>query len=679
MARAHFRSPALLRRPAGSRLTRAVTFALPIALALTVVSDAPVLAGPQRDVAPAVQKTPSVPVKPVTGSAGVSDPTVAAAARRPPAAQFPAAATIAVDLGGAMATEALQSGAAARGPKAGAMPVYVQPVTTTAAKQVAGAQGAAPASVAVSLYGHETATRTGSNGVVMRLSRRDGGVTAGPLRVSLDYGAFRSAYGADWSSRLTFMVLPECALTTPAEPECRGTPVRTVNDLNHTLLTADVAVPGTAVLTAKSPAAVDTAARSAGLLLAATSTPSGGAGTFSATSLQPSGTWQAGGSSGEFGWSYPMRVPPALGGPTPSVALSYSSQSVDGRNEASNNQPSWVGEGFETTVGGFIERRYKPCSDDMGNGANNTDETGDQCWATDNATLSMAGHAGELLYNSSDGTWHLRKDDGTRVVKLSGSSGTDNGTYNREYWKVTTADGTQYFFGLNRLPGWGPGRPETNSVGTVPVAGNNAGEPCHVSSFKSSFCQQGYRWSLDYVKDVHGSSMSYWYGKETNKYAKANDPNSLASYDRALYLTRADYGTRSDGEFGTAPFQVRFDTADRCDSSCDTHDAVHWTDVPWDMECTSTPCYIGSPTGPTCRGTWSAPARPATSARPRSGAPSDCRRLRPARGAARPTGTLTRGRCTRRTPTRATPPGPACGCPRSRTVASSAAQRRCPT
>nr|BFE61778.1 RHS repeat-associated core domain-containing protein [Dactylosporangium thailandense] len=597
MARAPIWSPAVFRRLAGSRLTRAVAFALPITLALTVVSDAPALAGPAKEpAAPAVQKTPSVPVRPVTGSGQAADPAAAAAAHKPPAARFPAAATSLVELGGAPATEALQSGSAARGAKANAMPVSLQAVTTAAAKTVAGAQGAAPASVEVSLYGHDTATRAAGNGVVLRLARRDGGVVAGPLRVSLDYGAFQSAYGADWSSRLTFLALPECALTTPAAPECQGRPVRTVNDLDHTTLTADVAVPGATVATAKSPAAVDAAARGAGLLLAAASTPSGGAGDFSATSLQASSTWQAGSSSGDFGWSYPMRVPPALGGPAPGVGLTYSSQSVDGRSEASNNQPSWVGEGFETTAGGFIERRYRSCADDMGNGANNTNETGDQCWATDNATLSLAGHAGELLYSSADGTWHLRKDDGTRVVKLTDANGTDNGTYNREYWKVTTLDGTQYFFGLNRIPGWTSGRPETNSVGTVPVAGNNTDEPCHATAFKSSFCQQGYRWSLDYVKDIHGNSMSYWYTKETNKYAKAGDANTLASYDRGVFLTRADYGTRSDAEFGTAPFQVRFGTADRCESSCGTHDGTHWTDTPWDMECTGSPCHVGSPT-----------------------------------------------------------------------------------
>jgi len=63
-------------------------------------------------------------------------------------------------------------------------------------------------------------------------------------------------------------------------------------------------------------------------------------------------------SSGDFSWSYPIQTPPSLGGPAPQLALSYSSGSVDGRTTATNNQPSWAGEGFDFAPGGYIERRY---------------------------------------------------------------------------------------------------------------------------------------------------------------------------------------------------------------------------------------------------------------------------------------------------------------------------------
>lgn len=154
----------------------------------------------------------------------------------------------------------------------------------------------------------------------------------------------------------------------PTARECTGTPLPSRNNL------AEWTVSATA----------------AGSLVAVSAAPSGPAGTYAATSLQPSSTWSAGGNSGAFIWSYPLRVPPAPGGPAPQFALNYSSQTVDGRHAASNNQPSWVGEGFEASPGGYIERRYQVCAEDMGGSANNTTKTGDLCWETDNAVLSSS-------------------------------------------------------------------------------------------------------------------------------------------------------------------------------------------------------------------------------------------------------------------------------------------------
>lgn len=58
---------------------------------------------------------------------------------------------------------------------------------------------------------------------------------------------------------------------------------------------------------------------------------------------------------------------------------------------------------------------------------------------------------------------------------------------NTEYWKVTDASGIQYFFGKHRMPGWSDkgttattvDDPVTNSVWTVPVFGDDSGEPCY--------------------------------------------------------------------------------------------------------------------------------------------------------------------------------------------------------
>ncbi|NMO50688.1 RHS repeat protein [Actinoplanes sp. TBRC 11911] len=333
-----------------------------------------------------------------------------------------------------------------------------------------------------------------------------------------------------------------------------------------------------------------------------TSGPSGDAGDFTATPLKASSTWSGGDQSGEFSWSYPMRVPPAQGGPEPDVALNYSSTSVDGEMAASNNQPGWVGEGFSYQPGS-IERNFKSCSDDVGGTATNTKKTGDLCWGTNNATLSMPGHAGELIRDDGDGHWSLKDDDGSKVELLTGASNGDN---DGEYWKVTTSDGTQYFFGLNHIAGWATGNPTTNSAYTVPVFGNNPGEPCYNATFASASCMQAWEWNLDYVVDTHGVTMSMWYTPETNKYARNLTNSSISTYTRGGTLTRIDYGTDQhtggkDSDLSVkAPYKVDFTTADRCvtaGSTCVSSTPSNWPDTPWDQSCTSTTsCSDFSPT-----------------------------------------------------------------------------------
>ncbi|MFC4072461.1 RHS repeat domain-containing protein [Actinoplanes subglobosus] len=443
------------------------------------------------------------------------------------------------------------------------LPVRVKPSTRTS-----------PSRVSVEVLDRKATDRAGVRGVLMRLGRADGVTTPGTTKVTLDYRSFATAYGADWSSRLRLVALPACALTTPAKTACKGTPLTTVNDAEAQTLTADVAV------------------SSVSTLVAAEAEASGPAGDYAATTLDASSTWEAGGNSGAFTWNYPMRVPPALGGPEPKIGLSYSSQSVDGRSAASNNQPSRVGEGFAEVAGGFVERRYQVCAEDMGDDANNDEKTGDRCWETDNATLSLAGHSGELIYNATEARWHLRGDDGSRIER---KTNTTNGDNNNEYWVLTTTDGTQYWFGANRLPGWTTGKAVTNSVLTAPVYGNDPGEPCHADAFADSDCTQAWRWNLDYVVDTSGNSMSYWYEKKTNKYARNMDETDAAPYDREALLDRIDYGTRrisgiESAHNTLAPMRVDLTYDDRCLSDCDTHNATRWPDTPWDAECTEATC-----------------------------------------------------------------------------------------
>ncbi|MGW5579021.1 RHS repeat-associated core domain-containing protein [Micromonospora chokoriensis] len=551
------------------------------------------------------QRYESVPVQAVKATKPGPEPEEAAAKVRRPAPVWPAAGIAEVALPEATTARTTGDAAAVR---AGALPVTVRPLTTAASAR---AGTTTPSKVRVEVLAKAKAEAAGvRGGLLLRVGRTDGETSAGQVEVGVDYAGFASAYGADWSSRLRLVQVPECALTTPRLAACVVEPLRSRNDVRTGRVSAAVAAvpvraPGSAA--DAQPTGMTDAAAAAGTLIALAAGPSGGAGSFAASDLSPTSQWSHGGSTGGFQWSYPMQAPPGPGGPSPSIGLSYSSQSVDGRHAATNNQPGAIGEGFDYSPG-FVERRYKACSDDMGSGANNTVETGDLCWGPDNAVLSLGGSTVELL-KDGNGKWHPRKEDGSKVELLT-SPTFSNGDNDNEYWKVTTADGTQYWFGRHQLPGWSADRPTTNSVLTVPVFGNNTGEPCHASTFAASDCagkKQAWRWNLDYVQDVHGNTMSLWWTKETNHYAKNKVSTAPVAYDRASYLTRIDYGTdnRDGTEYAAsspyvqnAPGRVDFTNIDRCLANCTTKNATTWPDTPWDQECTATTtsCLNGAPT-----------------------------------------------------------------------------------
>ncbi|GAB3998747.1 hypothetical protein GCM10029992_25430 [Glycomyces albus] len=276
-----------------------------------------------------------------------------------------------------------------------------------------------------------------------------------------------------------------------------------------------------------------------------------------------------------------------IGGLAPDITLSYSSQTSDGRTAATNNQGSWIGEGF-TYEPGYITRSYQSCADD---GHEDQTGAGDRCWATDNAAIVLGGSSGDLVKDGD--TWRIAGDDGSRVERLTGAG---NGDDNGEYWKVTTVDGTEYYFGRHKLPGYASGDAVTDSTWTVPVFGDDSSEPCYEATFADAYCDQAWRWNLDYVVDPTGAAMAYYYNAETNAYARHGETDVDGhTYDRGGYLDRIDYGLRSSDAYATAPARVEFTVAERCleaaaESDCtpgalDEDTAADWPDVPWDRNC----------------------------------------------------------------------------------------------
>jgi RHS repeat-associated protein len=447
--------------------------------------------------------------------------------------------------------------------RAGSLPVWIGPAAN---RTVA---GTAPGTVRVVMASRKAAAEAGVSGVIFAVSGAGDSTTAAVVHVSLDYSSFAFADGGGYAARLHLVELPACALTTPGVAACRRqTPLASANDVNTDRLGADVALPAAA----------------SAVVLATTTSTSGSAGDYTATPLSEAGTWTAGNSSGAFTYSYPIGVPPVPGGLAPQVSLDYNSQATDGLTSSTNNQSSWVGDGWDYQPG-FIERDYQSCEQ---NPAGPT-KTGDLCWSSnDVTTLSLGGQTTTLVDDPVNG-WHAEADNGDEITYETGSG--SNGTHDDDYWVVTDPDGSSYYFGLNELPGYASPDPATNSAWTVPVYATASGQPCYKTTFADSHCEQAWRWNLDYVTDSHGDAIDYFYNTETNHYAADNGTTATASYIQGGALSAIEYGLRAGSVYGVTPAaEVTFTTG------------TSRTDVPTggttgDLACSSgAACDVVSPT-----------------------------------------------------------------------------------
>ncbi len=413
---------------------------------------------------------------------------------------------------------------------------------------------------------------TPSPGVPERRDQKPGvSALSRASEVRLDYRDFAEAYGGGWAGRLHLVELQDCEKKA-GELRCAGSRVlKSTNDPSKGVITAKLGARGSS---------------GSSTMVAAAAAPVGPQGDYTASPLVGASSWSGGLQSGDFTWSYPLAVPPGINGPEPDLSISYSSGSVDGRTSTTNSQASWIGEGFDLDPG-FIERSYEPCRFVGGT----PDKVGDLCWRDDHITISLNGKSSRLVRKGSSNEWRMKSDDGTRVERVSsdGINADDDG----EYWRVTTTDGTQYFYGRNqRFDG---DTRKTDSVSVVPVYGASSGDPCHGSTYAASVCSQAWRWGLDYVVDPNGNTMSLFWDQEKNKYG-ANKNATVRAYDRAAVLTAIEYGTRKDDPSAAAPARVAFTAAERCLPSADfdcaddkltAANASHWPDVPFDQICTS--------------------------------------------------------------------------------------------
>ncbi|MDQ2812565.1 MAG: hypothetical protein M3Z75_12015 [Actinomycetota bacterium] len=479
----------------------------------------------------------------------------------------------------------LAAGPSAGSARAGTLPVWVGPPDTTSSRitssspsrrtATAASLSSSPVTrVTVGMASHAAASALGIRGVVFTVARAGSGAgTAGRVHVSLDYAAFADAYGGNYAARIHLVELPACALTTPQLAKCRQQVQPASADNTKTgQVGADITLPGPATSASArlsadrsppaSPAVLTSSVTPARIVLAAMASASGSGGNYAVEPVSEAYDWVTGGSSGAFTYSYPVSVPPVPGGLEPEVSLGYDSQATDGLTSSTNNEASWIGDGWDYSPG-YIEQDYPSCATSFFGLTTN-----DLCMGAQ-MSLSLNGVTTPLVAGSS---YHPEADGGQKVIKNANS------------WEIIEPDGTQYYFGLNQLPGYVSGDPTTNSVWTVPVWSDPSCSTIKVNGF----CETApWRWMLDYVVDPHGNAIAYFYNTQTNYYAQDNGTIGSAAYTQGGTLAKIEYGLRDGSVYGSTPAgQVTFTTS-----------STTRTDAPADLACAqNAPCTQTAPT-----------------------------------------------------------------------------------
>jgi hypothetical protein len=301
-----------------------------------------------------------------------------------------------------------------------------------------------PGGVNVQVLDRDTARKTliDSAAVGVKLTPSVAGATSVDVRV--DYSKFADAYGAGYASRLRLYSLPACFAVTPDVEGCGPVKLDSSHNLDARVIDTSVPItsdalaplpPGgaatptpsaSASAAAQAPAVDGAEVGSATVFLAAGADSS--AGDFKATPTPTAASWDVGLNSGNFHYDYPLPSPPTVGGAVPSMALSYDSQTVDGRTSESNGQVSWAGQGWDLQSG-FIERKYRSCDMD------GQDGKADLCWGGSPYVINLNGQSHDLIpiQGTNFSQFRLRDDAGWQVNLLTTGHNGDN---NNEYFEV---------------------------------------------------------------------------------------------------------------------------------------------------------------------------------------------------------------------------------------------------
>lgn len=231
--------------------------------------------------------------------------------------------------------------------------------------------------------------------------------------------------------------------------------------------------------------------------------------------------------TGAARYSLPIWSPPGRAGMSPSVALSYSSATVDG--VLGDVQAPWTGVGWTVDS---IEIVRKITTNENGYGYIN------------DFALTLNGAAYKLVQDNLHPSRYYTDHDAFLYIErhnyANGNAQDGNGDYSPnasgEWWEVVTTDGTRYRLGWNI---------DSEQLALMyGYACTTNGSNC--STPDGAYASLGYagrandlvalRWRVDRIQDTHGNYIAYTYTE-----SQPSGSGTIAAFDRASYLDTIAY------------------------------------------------------------------------------------------------------------------------------------------
>jgi RHS repeat-associated protein/uncharacterized repeat protein (TIGR01451 family) len=227
-------------------------------------------------------------------------------------------------------------------------------------------------------------------------------------------------------------------------------------------------------------------------------------------------------------YSIPIWTPPGRAGMAPSIALSYSSKTIDG--VLGDVQAPWVGVGWN--IDG-IEIVRKITTSPAGYGYEN------------DFALTFNGEQHNLIVDPENpNLYHTERASFLYIERHNLALGNSDGVANatKEWWEVVATDGTRYRLGWN----------DDSEQRTLMYGYKcTTGSPCTTPD--SPYSALGYagnatnlvasRWRIDLVMDRHGNTIEYSYAEEQPDLA-----SQIPAFDRASYLEAIEFTGHVDIE-----------------------------------------------------------------------------------------------------------------------------------